>query len=187
MTRRFVRLAGAVLRLGALAVAIDRLLAGLDPERRPLSGPVRPSVEIAAPIERTWEVLADIPGQTRWMPEMKSVRMLTPGPVGVGSVGEATIRIFGVAVRDEVDITTYEPPSAFGIEHRGLFGGSGLLTLRPGEGGQTTIVDWVERLVPPWLPHLGWILQRPVIAYLYQRDLFLLREIVEGGAEGEAA
>jgi uncharacterized protein YndB with AHSA1/START domain len=181
------RLARGLLGLGAITLLADRILASLTPEQRPLSGPVRATVEIAAPMEETWAVLADIPGQPRWMPEMKTVRMVTPGPVDVGSVGEATIRIFGIAVRDEVAITTYEPPRAFGIDHRGLFGGSGLLTLRPGMGGGTTIVEWVEHLVPPWLPHLGWVVARPVIAYLYQRDLFLLCDLVEHGAAAEAA
>ena len=169
----------AVGRITVVAIVVDYALACLPEERRPFSGPVHAHVEIDAPIERTWAVLSDIPGQTRWMPEMKSVRMITPDPVEVGSIGEATIRIFGIAVTDRVAITTYRPPEAFGIDHRGLFGGEGLLTLKPGLDGTTTIVDWVEALAPPFLPRLGWPLQRPVIAYLYQRDLYLLRDLVE--------
>jgi hypothetical protein len=115
------------------------------------------------------------------MPEMKRVRMLTPDPIREGSVGEATVRILGIAVTDVVTITTFQPPIAFGIEHRGLFGGSGLIELQPGPGrrGATTIVDWVEHLVPPWLPSVGWLVGRPIIGHLYQRDLFLLRDLVE--------
>ena len=63
---------------------------------------------------------------------MKEVTIVTPGPVGVGSVAEALVRIFGIAVRDRVAITRYEPPVAYGIEHLGLFGGPGLIELRPG-------------------------------------------------------
>ena len=87
--------------------------------------------------------------------------------------------ILGIAVTDRVTITTFRPPDAFAIRHEGLFGGGGHMTLRPGADGSTTIVEWEEFLVPPWLPAVGWMMGRPIIAWLYQRDLFLLRDVVE--------
>jgi hypothetical protein len=159
----------------------------LPTEWRPFSGPVRAEVRIGASIDEVWSTVADIPGQVRWMPEMKSVRMLTSGPVGEGSVGEATVRIFGVAVTDRVTITTFRPPVAFGIEHHGLFAGRGLIRLRPGLDDLTTTVRWEEYLVPPWLPAVGWIVARPIIGYLYQRDLFRLRDLVEDARARAAA
>ncbi|HVA86000.1 MAG TPA: SRPBCC family protein [Candidatus Saccharimonadales bacterium] len=179
-TRRPIRrwaLAAAV--VASVALAADRLLARMPTGRRPLSGPVRVGVEIEAPIKAVWAVLSDIPGQIRWMPEMKEVEILTPLPVGEGTIGEALVRILGIGVRDRVEITIFRPPSAFGIRHDGRFQGSGLIELRPGLDGTTTVVEWTEELVPPILPHLGWVLQRPMITHLYQRDLFLLRNIVE--------
>lgn len=176
---RLTTLVAAGLVVGILAAAADAILRRLAPERRPFSGPVHARVEIEAPIARVWDILADIPSQVRWMPEMKRVAVLTPGPVGEGSVGEATVRIFGIAVTDRVTVTTWQPPTAFAIEHEGLFGGGGELRLRPGLDGTTTIVDWEEQLVPPWLPALGWLMARPVMAWMYQRDLFLLRDVIE--------
>ena len=164
---------------GLLAVLADSMLQAVALERRPWSGPVRARVEVEAPIERTWEILADIPGQVRWMPEMKRVSLVTPGPVREGSVGEATVRIFGIAVTDQVTITTFRPPTSFGIGHDGIFGGYGRIELRPGRDEGTTIVEWEEQLVPPLLPALGWLMGRPLIAWLYQRDLYLLRDLVE--------
>jgi hypothetical protein len=164
---------------GISALALERALTSLPPEDRPASGPVRARVEIEAPIKRVWDVVADIPGQVRWMPEMKRVVVLTPGPVREGTVGEATVRIMGIAVTDRVTITTFRAPEAFAIEHEGLVGGRGHITLRPGLDGTTTIVEWEEFLVPPWLPAVGWLMGRPVISWLYRRDLFLLRDVVE--------
>ena len=65
-----------LIRLGmvgaGIGYAVDRLLAetakGGTPE------PIRSLVVIDAPIQRVWDVLADIKGQTRWMHDMKSVR-----------------------------------------------------------------------------------------------------------------
>ncbi len=176
---RITRLIAAGGFAGLLAVVTDVVLQTVPPDRRPFSRPVRSRVEIEAPIESVWEILADLPGQVRWMPEMKRVSVVTPGPVRQGSVGEATVRIFGIAVNDRVTITTFRPPTSFGIEHDGLFGGYGRIELRPGRDAGTTTVEWEEQLVPPLLPALGWLMGRPMIAWLYQRDLFLLRDLVE--------
>jgi uncharacterized membrane protein len=173
--------------LAAAAIAGERVLQAMTPRRRPFSGPVRARVEIGAPIDAVWAVVADVAGQIRWMPEMKRVAMLTPGPIREGSVGEATVRIFGIAVTDQVTITRFQPPTVFGIEHHGMFGGAGVIELRAGPNGATTVVEWVEHLVPPWLPAVGWLLGRPVIGSLYRRDLGLLRDLVEARALRVAA
>jgi uncharacterized membrane protein len=170
---------------GLAAVAADRWLASRRPEGQP--EPLRMLVVIDAPIDRVWEVLADIPRQPEWMLEMKEVRMLTPGPTGVGSRGEATVRIFGISVTDPVTVTEFEPPTRFAIRHEGRFEGSGLITLEPGVDGATTIVRWEERLVPPVLPELGAAVQAPVLRQIFQEDLHRLKRLVETGSPGTAA
>jgi uncharacterized protein YndB with AHSA1/START domain len=146
-----------LLALGALgtigAVTADRALAarraGGPPE------PIRSFAVIDAPIDRVWSELADIEGQPRWMHEMKSVRILTPGPVGVGTRGEAEVRILGIGVTDPVSVTEFDPPHRFGIRHEGIFEGGGIIELEPGADGTTTLVSWAETLVPPVLPDLA--------------------------------
>jgi uncharacterized membrane protein len=170
---------------GLAAVAADRWLASRRPEGQP--EPLRMLVVIDAPIDRVWEVLADIPRQPEWMLEMKEVRMLTPGPTGVGSRGEATVRIFGISVTDPVTVTEFEPPTRFAVRHEGRFEGSGLITLEPGVDGATTIVRWEERLVPPLLPELGAVVQAPVLRQIFQEDLHRLKRLIETGSPGTAA
>jgi uncharacterized membrane protein len=165
---------------GLAAVAADRWLASRRPEGEP--EPLRMLVVIDAPIDRVWEILADIPRQPEWMLEMKEVRMLTPGPTGVGSRGEATVRIFGISVTDPVTVTEFEPPTRFAVRHEGRFEGSGLITLEPGVDGATTIVRWEERLVPPLLPELGAVVQAPVLRQIFQEDLHRLKRLVETGS-----
>jgi uncharacterized membrane protein len=174
---------GALLRLGLLATAaawlVDRRLA----ERRvgALPAPIRSLVVVDAPIERTWAVLADVEGQPRWMHDLKSVRIDTPGPIGPGTRATGRVRILGITVEDPVEITEFEPPSRFAIAHEGLFTGSGLITLEPGADGTTTIVRWEEVLVPPVLPEVGALVMRPILGAVFQADLHRLARLVEAG------
>ena len=173
----------AVLRLavvgGAIGWLIDRWLAdrraGAPPE------PVRSLVVIDAPIARVWAELADIEGQPRWMHDLKTVTIETPGPVGVGTRATGRVRVLGITVEDPVEITEFEPPTRFAIAHEGLFTGSGLITLEAGADGTTTIVRWEEVLVAPALPDLADLVLRPILADVFQRDLDRLRVLVETG------
>ena len=171
----------AVLRLASLAATlgwmIDGLLRRLENGRPPQ--PFSSLVVVDAPIERVWEELADIPGQPRWMREMKSVEILTPGPVGVGTRGEATVRILGLATTDPVEITAFDPPTRFEIRHDGAFTGRGEIRLERGADGSTTIVRWDEWLQAPLMPYLFAVVAQPILGRIFQDDLLRLRDLVE--------
>ncbi len=169
-------LALAVIGLPAAVVA-DRILAARRGARR--VAPMRMLVVVDSPIERTWEVLSDIPRQPAWMTEMKSVRLLTPGPVAVGTRGEATVRILGIAVRDTVTVTAFEAPIRFAVRHEGPVAGDGELRLEAGADETTTIVRWDETLVAPFLPDLAGAVLRPILQGVFQADLRRLRSLVE--------
>jgi len=162
------------------AFALDRWLAARSGDRSP--EPLRMLVVVDAPIAETWAVVADIPLQPEWMHEMKEVRLTTPGPVGVGTRGEATVRIFGISVTDPVEVTGFEPPTRFTIRHEGRFSGGGVITLEAGADGTTTIVRWEETLVPPFLPALGALVQAPILRSIFQADLERLKRLVETGS-----
>jgi uncharacterized membrane protein len=178
--RRVATLAVLLAVVGAKALAWDRLLAARRRGRPP--EPLRMLVVVDAPIDRTWRVLADIGLQPAWMHEMKEVRVTTPGPTGVGTRGEATVRIFGVAVTDPVEVVAFEPPTRFAIRHEGLFTGGGVITLEPGADGTTTIVRWDETLVPPLLPVVGALAMAPILRGIFQADLHRFRTLVESGS-----
>jgi uncharacterized protein YndB with AHSA1/START domain len=170
-----------VLRLGVLVGAAawlaERNLEIAALGRAP--SPVRTSVVVHAPIERTWSEVADIPGQTRWMRDMKRVTVETPGPVRVGTKGVALVRILGVATDDPVTITEFEPPHRFGLRHEGRFAGAGLITLVASEDGAATTITWEETIIPPVFPRLGSLVLRPILRRVFQADLERLRAIVE--------
>jgi uncharacterized protein YndB with AHSA1/START domain len=170
-----------LIRLGlvgaSVGYAVDRLLGETAKSQGP--EPIRSMVVVDAPIARVWAILADIEGQTRWMHDMKAVRILTDGPVGVGTIGEADVRIFGIRVTDPVTITEFQPPTRFALTHDGTFKGGGVFDLEAGADGTTTIVRWEETLIAPLLPHLGAAVGSPILSAIFQADLERLRDLVE--------
>lgn len=146
--------------------------------------PIRSMIVIDAPIDRVWDVLADVEDQPRWMTDMKTVRMLTPGQARVGTRAEAEIRILGIKVRDPITITAFEPPRRFAIRHEGRFRGEGLIQLESGADGSTTIVRWTETIVPPYLPHIGALFLTPILGQIFQSDLGHLRDLVQTRSTG---
>jgi uncharacterized membrane protein len=178
LIRRLLALFG--IGLGAAGLA-DRTLARGILGQPPSTRAIRSLAVVEAPIDRVWAAISDIPAQPRWMHEMKAVRLTTPGPIGVGTRGDADVRIFGIGVTDPVELTEWEPPTRFAIRHEGLFTGGGVITLRPGADGTTTIVTWDETLVAPGFPELGGLVQRPILGRIFQDDLHRFRELVESG------
>ncbi len=144
---------------------------GPDPE-------MKMAIAIDAPIAEVWAAIADLERQPVWMHEMKTVHVVTPGPLRVGTRGEAEVRVFLVGVVDTVEVDVLEPPVRFGIRHVGTYSGSGLITLEAIDAGRT-LLRWDERLVPPFLPNIGQLLQKPIMGGIFQADLERLKEMVE--------
>ncbi len=180
------RLVGFVLRLAAAAGVAgwlaDRWLreqtAGAAPD------PIRTTVAIHAPIERVWAVLADIERQPEWMHDLKSVRLTTPPPIGVGTRGIGRVEAFGIGVEDAVEVTAFDAPSHFAIRHDGLVKGAGDIRLLAGSGGMdgpagATVVTWDETLVAPVLPHLGALVLAFVFRPIFEADLERLARLAE--------
>jgi hypothetical protein len=166
-----------VVAAGAI-VAAERWLGSVIASGDGPDPTMKMAIAIDAPIDAVWEAVSDIERQPLWMREMRSVRLLTAGPVGIGTRGEADVRIFLVGVVDPVEIDQYDPPVAFGIRHVGIFAGSGRIALEALDA-RRTLVRWDERLVPPVFPNLGQLVQKPILGAIFQADLERLKEMVE--------
>jgi uncharacterized protein YndB with AHSA1/START domain len=105
-------------------------------------------IHINAPPERVWEVVADLPGQKRWMVDLRSLAFTTEQREGEGAVMDVTSELFGLPlVKDRMRITKWQPPTRFDVEHIGAFTGYGEFILQPVAGG--TLFTWREVFKPP--------------------------------------
>ena len=163
-------------------------------------------IRIQAPIEQVWEVLVDVPGQPRWMRDLRDIRFQTPGPLAVGTVAIGTVHMFGLSQSDPIEVTALERPHRYAIRHLGGFRGWGEFRLVSVDAGAATHVRWREELRPtpdafPLVPRLigmpgvgpivergAWLLARltdplfaPVFEAVFRADLRRLRRLVETG------
>ncbi|TAJ99168.1 MAG: hypothetical protein EPO36_12810 [Chloroflexota bacterium] len=177
------RVLGPIFRLAIMgavgASLLDRWLGSRAEGPDPM--PIRTSIEIDAPIERVWAVLADVERQPEWMHDLREVRLLTPPPVGVGTRAVGTVQALGIAVEDPIEVTVFEPPVRYAIRHEGFVAGGGDIRLVADGAGDlaTTLVTWEETLVPRVLPHLGALVLAAVFRPIFQRDLERLAGLVE--------
>lgn len=142
------------------------------------------SIKINQPPEVVWRYLVDWENLDRWMVEGKGFRVTSEHREGVGVTAEATIRIAGITTTDPVQVTRWEPPETLEITHQGWVSGSGLMVCRPAPWG--TFLYWKETLHPPlgWAGAVGIRLFKPIMLRVFERDLRLLKQILEAEQGG---
>jgi uncharacterized protein YndB with AHSA1/START domain len=144
---------------------------------------------IKAPPERVWDVISDIPGQRRWMVDLRKVEPSeAQGSTGAaawageGAVLDVTSELFGLPlVKDRMRISRWEPPTRFDVEHIGAFTGTGEFILKPVAGG--TLFSWREVFKPPLgvLGELGFALVvGPHLRSVFRRSMANVKRLSEG-------
>jgi uncharacterized protein YndB with AHSA1/START domain len=145
---------------------------------------VTTSIELGRPPADVWPYLVDWERLDRWMEEISDVRVTSAHREGVGVEAVATVRIGGLATRDRIRVTRWEPPAVLEMAHLGWVRGTGLMELSPADGGSRLF--WRETLVPPWgvLGSAGLRLYLPLIRRVFFRDVRRLRGLVASAAAG---
>lgn len=134
--------------------------------------------EVAAPAERTWEVLTDWAVHDQWM-------LLTRAEGGreQGAEIRAFTGIGPVGFLDTMTITVWEPPRRAVVRHTGrVVRGSGAFEVEVIDAHRSRVV-WSEWVLLPFgaLGALGWRLVRPALRWFVQVSLRRLATRVESG------
>lgn len=142
---------------------------------------VRTSVTIDASPRAVWAVLEDIAGHVDWMVDAAAIRFTSAQHRGVGTTFECDTKIGPLRTVDRMTVTEWKPAKAMGVDHHGVVTGTGRFTLRRARGGRTT-VTWHEALrFPRWFGGpVGATAARPVLKWVWQRNLLALKATVEG-------
>lgn len=137
------------------------------------------ATELAAAPEAVWGWLVDWEHLGDWMHEASDFEVVGDQREGVGVKARATIRIAGITTRDTITVSRWEPPEWLEIRHEGWVKGSGLMQCRPSATG--TYLWWRETLVPPlgWAGWAGMRMMQPVMRRIFDRDLNLLKGLLE--------
>jgi hypothetical protein len=127
------------------------------------------SVEVDAPVERTWAAATDWARQGEWMlgttvtGEGRAVGGRLAAFTGVGRFG----------FLDTMTITGWNPPRSCEVLHTGrVVRGTGVFAVRPLGGGRSAF-DWREDLDLPLgaLGRAGWPVARPLFVAGVRRSL----------------
>lgn len=141
------------------------------------------SETMPGPIDVVWALITDWENLGDWQLEARDFTVLSEQREGIGVEAEATVKIGGIATRDKVRVSGWEPPKRLAIEHRGWVSGAGEMHLTP-LGGDRTHLFWREELYPPLgaLGALGLTGFRPAMRRIFARDLRVLAGLVRARA-----
>jgi len=146
---------------------------------------VRISVETEIPATPpvVWAAIEDIATHVEWMADAVRITFVTQQRRGVGTAFDCDTVVGPLRTTDRMTVTEWEPGSRMGIEHRGAVNGRGEFTLEPSPRG--TRFRWTEQLQFPWWlgSRLGEQIGKPVLTWIWRRNLTRLRAYVVAARE----
>ena len=89
------------------------------------------STDIDAPVGTVWDVLEPIETHVDWMADAEAIHFRGDRTRGVGTSFVCDTKVGPIRLRDEMEITVWEPGAEMGVEHRGLVTGRGSFRLEP--------------------------------------------------------
>jgi len=116
------------------------------------------------------------------MTDAESLEFLGDVRSGVGTRMLVETRVGPLRTRDVIEVTGWEPGQRITVVHRGAISGEGVLQLDAMAGG--TRLKWSERLRFPWWwgGALTALLARPVLRWVWRRNLRRFERLVEADA-----
>jgi len=143
---------------------------------------IEASTNIAAPVERVWDVLVDWEGQPRWMVDARDVRVLTPHRLGTDVRVRCRMGLSSpLSIIDDMVTTEWYEHSTIGVRHLGwLIRGYGAFDLEPIPTG--TRLVWWEEVQPPLGPvgeAVTGLVVVPVVNRVFRASLARLKAMCE--------
>jgi len=78
------------------------------------------SIDIDAPADKVWALVDKLEEWPRWMPSIKKIERISPGPLTAGSQLSVTAKVSGLTVRLLMTVTAFVPERNVVLEGRRL-------------------------------------------------------------------
>jgi uncharacterized protein YndB with AHSA1/START domain len=139
------------------------------------------AVQIDAPPDRVWPLLADLGGHGQWMADVRSIEFETAKLSGLGTRMRIHTQVGPLFTQDRVEVTAWEEGRRIAIAHLGAVQGTGEFLLE-GDDQRSRFV-WAEELHFPWYlgGPLGELLARPLLSRIWRSNLGRLKQRAEAG------
>ena len=139
------------------------------------------SVEIDAAVAEVWAVLEPVETHVEWMADAEAIHFQGDQRRGVGTSFVCDTKVGPIRLRDEMEITIWEPEAEMGVEHRGLVTGRGSFRLEPIDLERRTRMIWSETLSFPWWMGgpIGAFVGGFVLERIWRRNLATFRRLVD--------
>ena len=142
---------------------------------------IRVSVEIAAPVQKVWDVVEPVERHIDWMADAVAIRFQTEQTRGTGTTFFCDTKVGPIKLVDVMTITAWEPGKVMGVKHTGVVTGTGEFTLDAIDASHTRFT-WTESLTFPWWlggPIGAYVGGQIVMKAIWRRNLRELKKLVE--------
>ncbi len=142
---------------------------------------IRVSVDIAAPVQKVWDVVEPVERHIDWMADAVAIRFQTEQTRGTGTTFFCDTKVGPIKLVDVMTITAWEPGKVMGVKHTGVVTGTGEFTLEAIDEAHTRFT-WTESLTFPWWlggPIGAFVGGQIVMKAIWRRNLRELKKIVE--------
>jgi uncharacterized protein YndB with AHSA1/START domain len=135
------------------------------------------TVTIQQAPEKVFSYLTDFEKLQQWTP-FKNVKMLTAGPMGVGSKFSQTVEIIGKTIESEVEVTDYQAPTLLALKSiSGPVNFVQNFTLTPAAGGTELKVNMEGE--PTGLLKVAQPLLKPAVEKQLNDQVKKLKQLLE--------
>jgi len=142
---------------------------------------IRVSVDIAAPVQKVWDVVEPVERHIDWMADAVAIRFQTEQTRGTGTTFFCDTKVGPIKLVDVMTITAWEPGKVMGVKHTGVVTGTGEFTLEAIDDAHTRFT-WTESLTFPWWlggPIGAFVGGQIVMKAIWRRNLRELKKLVE--------
>ena len=142
---------------------------------------IRVSVDIAAPVQKVWDIVEPVERHIDWMADAVAIRFQTEQTRGTGTTFFCDTKVGPIKLVDVMTITAWEPGKVMGVKHTGVVTGTGEFTLEAIDASHTRFT-WTESLTFPWWlggPLGAFVGGQIVMKAIWRRNLRELKKLVE--------